>query len=103
MVFRRQMYIRNWSKSIGWGGPKQRGGGWVISFWALGKGWVVQFSATRGGWVILFYNRNRHTFIRQPAREISIDKESNIQAFSEKCAVDQEKVVKYLHHLLYLT
>ena len=48
------------------------------------------------------FKRNRHTFICQPTGEISPEKESNIQAFSEKYAADQDLVVKYIHHLAYL-
>ena len=59
----------------------------------------MQFLATHRGWVILFLKRNRHTFICQPAVEISLEKESSIRAFSEKYVVDQDFVVKYMHHL----
>ena len=76
--------------------------GWVISFCTIGRGWVVQFSAAHGGWVILFYNRNRHTFVYQPVGEISLEKERSIEAFSEKYAVDQDLVVKYMHDLAFL-
>ena len=38
----------------------------------------------------------------QPAGEISVEKESSIQAFCGKYAVDQDLVVKYMHHLAYL-
>ena len=48
------------------------------------------------------FKRNRHTFICQPKGEISPEKEQNIKAFSEKYAVDQDLVVKYIHHLSYL-
>ena len=34
--------------------------------------------------------------------KISLEKESSIQAFSEMYAVDQDLVVKYMHHLAYL-
>ena len=33
---------------------------------------------------------------------MSLEKESSIQAFSEMYAVDQDLVVKYMHHLAYL-
>ena len=46
--------------------------------------------------------RKRYAFICQPAGEMSVEKESSIQAFSEKYAVDQYLVVKYIHHLAYL-
>ena len=59
----------------------------------------MQFSATHGGWVILFIKRNRHTFICQPTGEISLEKERNIQDFSEKYAEDKDFGVKYMHHL----
>ena len=49
-----------------------------------------------------FLNRNRHAFICQPAVQTSLEKESSIQAFSEKYAVDLDLVVKYIHHLTYL-
>ena len=44
------------------------------------------------------------TLVCQPAGEISLEKESSIQklVFSEKYAVDQDLVVKYMHHLGYL-
>ena len=54
------------------------------------------------GWVILFFKTNRHIFICQPKVETSQEKESNIQAFSEKYAVDQDLVLKYIHYLAYL-
>ena len=60
-----------------------------------------QFSATHGGWVILFFKRNGYTFICQSTGENSLEKESNIQAFSEKYTVDQDLGVKYMHHLAY--
>ena len=45
---------------------------------------------------------NYELFISHPVGEISVEKESSIQAFSEKYAVDQDLVVKYMHHLAYL-
>ena len=60
-----------------------------------------QFSATHGGWVILVFKRNRHTFICSSTGETSLEKEGNIQAFSEKYAVDQDLGVKYMQHLAY--
>ena len=48
------------------------------------------------------FKRNRHTFIYQPAGEISLEIESIQALFSEKCAADQDLVVKYIHHLAYL-
>ena len=45
------------------------------------------------------FKRNGHIFICQPAGEIPVEKESSIQAFSEKYAVDQDLVVKYMYHL----
>ena len=74
---------------VWWSGAER---GWVISFCALGKGWVVQFLASHGGWVILCYNRNRYRFIYQAAGEISLEKESSIQAFSGKNAVYHDLV-----------
>ena len=47
------------------------------------------------------FKMNRHTFICQPAGEMSLEKEI-IQAFSEKYAADQDLVVKYIHDLAYL-
>ena len=62
----------------------------------------MQFSATHGGGVgHPIFKRNRDTFICQPAGEISVEK-GNIRAFSENYAVDQDLVVKYMHHLAYL-
>ena len=84
---------------VGWAGAKR---GWVVSFGVLGKGWVVQLSASHGGGPSFFFKRNRHTFICQPIGEISLEKESNIQNFSEKYAVDQDLVVRNIHHLAYL-
>ena len=49
-----------------------------------------------------YFKRNGHTFICQPVGEISVGIESSIQAFSEKYAVDQDLVVKDMHHLAYL-
>ena len=45
---------------------------------------------------------NNELFICPPVGEISLEKQSSIQAFSEKYAVDQDLVVKYMHHLAYL-
>ena len=45
---------------------------------------------------------NYEFIICHPVGEISLEKESSIQAFSEKYAVDQDLVVKYMHHLAYL-
>ena len=45
---------------------------------------------------------NYELFICHPVDEISLEKESSIQAFSEKYTVDQDLVVKYMHHLAYL-
>ena len=45
---------------------------------------------------------NNAIFICQPSGEISLKDESMIQAFSERYAVHQDLVEKYLHHLAYL-
>ena len=48
------------------------------------------------------FKRKRHSIICQPKGEISVENESSIKAFSEKYAVDQDLVRKYMHHLAYL-
>ena len=59
----------------------------------------MQFSAThgRGGGGVRhpIFERSRHSFICQAAGEISVEKESSIQAFSAKYGVDQDLLVKY--------
>ena len=74
--------------------------GWVISFASLVMGGSCNFQLPM--WVILFFKTNRHIIVCQPKVETSQEKESNIQAFSEKYAVDQDLVVKYIHYLAYL-
>ena len=58
--------IRDWSDSLGWGGPEHRGGG-SSDFEPLVRGGSCSFQL--------------------PPGEISLEKES-IQAFSDKYAVD---------------
>ena len=45
---------------------------------------------------------NCEFIICHPVGKMSLEKESSIQAFSEMYAVDQDLVVKYMHHLAYL-
>ena len=61
----------------------------------------MQFSVSHGSGSSFFFKSNRHTFLCQPTGEISPEKQSNIHAFSEKYAVDQDLAVKYMHHLVF--
>ena len=85
--------IRDWSTSIGWDGPEERGGRSTV-FEPLVRGGSYNFHLSMWGGSSYFFKWNRHTFLCQPTGEISLEKESNIQAFSEKYVVDQDLVVK---------
>ena len=95
------LLFRDWSKIIGWGGPEQRGAGSSV-FEPLVRGGSCSFQLPMDGGSS-YFKRNGHTFICQPAGEMSVEKESSIRTFFEKYAVDQGLVVKYMHQLVTLT
>ena len=79
--------IRDWSKSIGWGGLEERGGGLSV-FEPLVRGGSCNFHLSMGGRSSYFLRGISTHFSANLQVEFHLKKESNIQDFSEKYVVD---------------